>query len=357
MKTAGDVGKRSTVRPLFRSIFGFLTVCGASVLTLVVLEYVIRWSYPIYDPSGHIRFFEDQDDGPVLGPRNTVLQQVKNTGDFNVRVAFNKFGLRDDRDITTAERDDIFVVGDSIAFGWGVEAADRVSERLEAATGRRVFNISSPGDLDNSKRLIAYAESFGAPVRRVIVIFGTEVRLIDYGNKSNAGAPAVLRREGMFLLRIKNFLMENSALYFLLTSAVHQLPPVRDLAIRAGLIVPNLEGVPIRDYSREAIVSTADRLAALVRGYDATIVVAPSRGLWTGPSRAIEERTHSEFIAELKRRDLDVLDLRPEFERGGRPFEYFFQHDSHWSPRGHALAAEFIARHMKRTGAADAEPH
>jgi hypothetical protein len=39
-----------------------------------------------------------------------------------------------------------------------------------------------------------------------------------------------------------------------------------------------------------------------------------------------------------------MLDLRPLLEAGGAPLAYHFNNDGHWNARGHALAAEAIAK-------------
>jgi len=69
---------------------------------------------------------------------------AQNNGDFRVRIGINKFGLRNKDPIEDAN-DRIWVVGDSMTFGWGVEENERYSEVLGKYLGLPTYNIASPG--------------------------------------------------------------------------------------------------------------------------------------------------------------------------------------------------------------------
>jgi hypothetical protein len=55
---------------------------------------------------------------------------------------------------------------------------------------------------------------------------------------------------------------------------------------------------------------------------------------------------HRSLLAALARRGANVLDLRPLFEAGGDPLAFYFASDAHWNAKGHALAADAIARRL-----------
>ena len=76
-------------------------------------------------------------------------------------------------------------------------------------------------------------------------------------------------------------------------------------------------------------------------------VLIPSRALWVGAGRDREDRLHRRFLAALQARGIDVLDLRPLLEAGGRPLSFHFANDGHWNAEGHRLAAEAIARRLR----------
>ncbi|TAJ39718.1 MAG: hypothetical protein EPO67_00750 [Reyranella sp.] len=311
----------------------------STMLGLALAEGLTRLFLPGFDPSGQFDFSHHMGD-LVLGPPGTETRQAKNTGDFDVLVRINRHGLRDDNDIATAAAGDIVVVGDSFAWGWGVEASQRFSDLLQGLTDRRTFNLSTPTDIEGYAALLAYARSLGAGVGQVVLAVCLENDLRDY-----AATPAASPGGGFDL---KDWLARHSAAYVLLTTIVHRTTWLRDAAVRLGLVVPNLEGIARHEDDPASIDASADRLQALAKQYRLLVVLIPSRALWVGGDRAVEDRLHRAFVAALRSRDIDVLDLRPFFEAGGAPLGYHFANDGHWSPRGHRLAADAISQHLAR---------
>ena len=79
----------------------------------------------------------------------------------------------------------------------------------------------------------------------------------------------------------KLWLTNNSALYRMFTTAVQQNPLLKNFAVRAHLLVPNLEGMAKNTYSPEVVERSADRLAEITSRYrHAVILIIPSRALW-----------------------------------------------------------------------------
>jgi hypothetical protein len=334
-----------------RSLARRAAVVGVFALTLfAVLEFSIRLAVPEYNPSTHLEF-SWHTDGLVLGQPGTTKRQIKNTGDFNVEVRFNRFGLRDSQDITTANDHDFIIVGDSFIFGWGVKEPERISEQLESLIGRRVFNVAVPGDLDTYDRLIAYAMSKAAGRPRVILAVSMETDVAGYRtpapSRATAAAEPAAENTGLGLRDVKGFLTEHSAVYFLLTQQIHQTPWLRDGAVRLGLIRPNLQRDQGRLAPSEAVAATAARAIDIARRYDATVVLLASRYIWFGDKTEALSDTHNAIAERIRNAGVDMLDLKPVFEADGHPLEYHFKNDGHWQPAGHAAAAAALARHLK----------
>jgi hypothetical protein len=317
------------------------TICAALV-GLMVAEGVARVVAPAYNPSGRVAFTRLRDGTPI-GPPGAVRRLVKNTGDYDVLVRFNSLGLRDSKSIGISGIDSIFVVGDSFAFGWGVDEAQRFSNVLEDRLGRLVFNISAgAADFDGYDHLVHYAEVNGARIGTLIVSVCMENDLREYGPDETG------RKVSGTIAGAKAFLTEHSAIYGLMTVVVHRTPWLERAALQTGLLSSNLAAVAESDASEAAVKSSAVRLRRLVAGRRAIILIVPSRGLWVGSDahRWLVGGTHDAFVRALRQAGLKVVDMRPIFEQQANPLSLHFANDGHWNAAGHRIAGEMLARTM-----------
>jgi hypothetical protein len=324
------------------SLARWAAIAAGGVTALALAEASIGVVAPSYDPRGQIHFADIGGVIPIVEP-NSVTRQVKNTGDYDVTVRANRYGFRDSKDTATAGPGDYVLVGDSYGFGWGVEESDRMSDLLAKQLGARVFNIAVTGNFDTYQLLLDYAAREGAKIRKVIVCAAMESDIQLYGVPPPAPAAAPAQQR---FFELKSRLMRNSGLYFIATAAVHRVPALERMAIAAGLITPNLEGVPDEKFDPRIVESSAERLSTLAKRYETTVVLVPSRALWHGTHTDDARRTHDAFAARLRALGVDIVDLRPAFEEGGTPLQYHFHNDPHWNKAGNALAAKIVAAHL-----------
>lgn len=320
-----------------RLVLNVLLFGVSCVIGLFVLETGVRWFIPQFDPSGSLRFHMTEDHVP-LGTPDFVGRQYKNAGDFDVEVAFNRYGLRDRKDLVSSRPDDLFVVGDSYAMGWGVEERERYSDVLDELLRERVYNLAIPSDLLGYARLVGYAEKHGAPVKRLIVGVCMENDLIDYDALEVPGRAAEVKGLRWF----KNWLTANSGVYHAVATIAHRHPVLREAAIRSGLIVDNIAGMRRNQFSEAVLAMSVERLRRLVERYDTIVLVIPSRGLWVGGNEETETQVHERFVALLHEAGMEVVDMRPIFEATGDPMQFHFANDGHWNAKGHATAAEAL---------------
>ncbi|GAK49308.1 hypothetical protein U14_00529 [Candidatus Moduliflexus flocculans] len=340
---------------------GILTI--SVLLSVIALEFAVRWLFPAYDPSSMVKFYFNQD-GVLLGRENSEFHHRMKSGDFNVTVRFNQYGLRDRKDLNDSTASDWFVVGDSFSYGHGVEEPQRYSNLLEARLGRPVYNISIPTDFNGYEKLIQYAIERGATIKRLIVGICMENDLQNYASRNQNGEITVspspsqkpstaapyydnVRRNAFF--RLKIFLGRRSALYNVMISTFHQNPLLNNIAVRYGIIDEYEDGISRIMYSDEILRKSCEKLLALRQKYaisEMVLLLIPSRALWLGGNQEIEAKMHVQFASLLREHGFEVVDLRPVFEASGNPMQYHFQHDGHWNVAGHQKAAEELLKHL-----------
>ncbi len=328
---------------MIKKLLTTLLFITSLVISLVVLEALIRVFIPRHDPSGTITFHYDENR-VYLGRKNTSGRQWRASGDFDVNVTFNALGFRDTKDLRRSTENDIFVVGDSFSFGWGVEEAQRYSSLLQEMTGTDVYNISIPTSIRGYGRLLTYAQQYGATFGHLIIGLCMENDLKDYSAPVTPPPPKMTLAK-----KTKLYFKRKTALYSALTSLVHSNPGLMDSAIRLRLIDFNNRNLRPSRISPPILQSSVEELKRLIDRSDAariTLVIIPSRALWVGDEQSEADQVHRDFVNELENLNLDavdhVIDLRPAFEAGGNPLRFHFRFDGHWNADGHRLAAEVI---------------
>lgn len=167
-----------------------LALIVGGVLALAAAEAAVRVAMPHWREfwSGWFITTDRTSGFPVaVGRAGFDGMFAQNNGDFRVRVRINDLGLRDDVPAAAANGQ-VWAVGNSMTFGWGVEADQAYAKVAERALGRGVYNVASPGaDVIGYENLI---KRMPAGVRPAAVIVGLvlENDLADYAAESQAAA-------------------------------------------------------------------------------------------------------------------------------------------------------------------------
>lgn len=327
---ASPQNPRSETGRQTRATVAAFVIGGVVLAGFGVAEGLARLVSPSFRPAGSIEF--TYAVGPLmLGSPDTQYRLASGTRDHEVSVRINSHGLRDSNDVATAGADDILVVGGAYAWGWGVDAQERFSDRLQILTGRRTFNLATLTGIEGYTALLAYAKGLGSRAGRAVVTIDLEkdLRPAGQGRPSPNGAS-----DGA------TWLTRHSALYQVATRAFERTASPGTTSSR--------QVVPRNTYDTAIIEAAADRLEKIAEQYRATVVLIPSRALWIGDGRSDEERIATAFTVALQRRGIDVLDLQPVLEAQGTPLSHYFADDGHWTADGHALVARAISQHLAR---------
>jgi len=341
------------------------------VLTLVAAEFATRHLYPGWAPATADRLFWVYDAQLGWFHRPGAAGVFRHP-DFAVKVVINSLGLRDDEcpPEPSPGRRRLLVVGDSQAWGYGVEQDERFSERIERRRpGWEVVNAAVSG-FGTDQEYLYYRER-GCRLRPEVVLllmhendFENNARDFEYWHAkprfvldgdvlrlTNVPVPRRTLRQ-----RAGTFILGRTYLYATLYRAVFKRAPASrppGTPPSAAPPAPATEA-PGRDASeaaggsrgRRAVDGDGRLTAAVLRefaesarqhGARLVVVSAPMNPVRVGQVRSA-----------LGPVGVPYLPLDDEFARCREPVR--FAHDKHWNARGHAVAATAIESFLEREG-------
>ena len=381
-------------------------VALAGCVTLIAVESALKPFVPSYpyeitpdegSPPAHAR--PDDALGTRLGPgfRGTFRHW-----DFpGVKVVINSEGFRDREWSASPPRSEAargLVLGDSFAFGTGVEAEQVFLRRLEVVGGlpRPVwsFNAGVPGygTAQQSRLLEKLAPGVEPDVVVLLLYSGNDLeeslRFAEWsghaGDRGDHAAPALAGRppwrrdERRHVSGVAADLSRGT--YWTGTSALGQLalPRVHRLLVGAGWAHPRVvyNDFLIRSCAKApdpevvgaeaAVLAAVGRARELCEAQPAQLVVllAPPAVLVDAlmfehfferqqayrPELFDADALHRRLTRQLGLAGVAVLDLLPLFREHHQSGETLYHDEGHWNAAGHQLAADVLARFFRERG-------
>ncbi len=349
-----------------------VAACGIAEIGLRICGYGHNYTNPMGS------FFEPDSELGCHGKANFVGRFRR--ADFDVVVEHDENGFR--RCELPAEgtmypwaRHDVYVLGDSFVWGYGVGQHDLLTNQMQRLLGgRRVHNLGligagtvqeyllfqkhvvdrlRPGD---TVVLVFFNNDFGDNVgqnsrgRMYATIDSGQVRLVP-------PAPPSATRQW------KNWMKDASYLFNLVTYCADRFKErrcLKDLGDRVTRPLPSPEQIRAdASDSGPAVQITRHYLSELknacrakqVRFLAAYVPGQAELGeddVTSTSDLSLPEEIASRQAFDRMVRDLavDAVDLMPPMvaaKRAGRFERMTFTHDFHWNPAGHTIAAEVIA--------------
>lgn len=193
---AGPVQRR-----LWAARVPLLVLIGSLGLALVAGEVLLRALDPLgLDYHGEIaRYIELREDDPALQYVQPKDHEVELDG---VRVRFNGARLRGPALRALGESRRLLVLGDSVAFGWGVDEAaifpTRLAAGLEASTGTPWEPINAGVCSYNTEQELLYLRNHGLALEPdLVVLVYVDNDVVTYGERwktAEAAKPPLRRR-------------------------------------------------------------------------------------------------------------------------------------------------------------------
>ncbi len=367
-----------------RMIANVLVVLFGTTVALAMGEIVLRVFWPQRSPVTIGMFRPDPDAGFRL--QGNYRNEVR-TPEFRAAIRTDAEGYRvpEGKEPPPAVAGRILVVGDSFTFRVGVDAEDAFPELCEkglAAAGAgpwavRNGGVGGYGPLRSSRLLLHRQASWMPHILIHAFYLGNDLEdpqpdsflripEIRHGRMFSPGRPR--------LTKLRLFLRTRSHLYAFLRERLYGFYRRSGLSRRGQYLerVGLAEWPPrIRNVGwpagQEAMIAMRDW--AREHGAHYLVVLVPAkyhvedqswelyRADWRLPQSAFDRDHGRRVVGDfLGRIGVPVLDLTGPFRSaaaGGA--RLYYQVDRHWTPEGHELAAECLARELISLGWSSSE--
>lgn len=361
-----------------------LVLLAVSVgFTLGLFEVGARLFLRAWAPQHGVQSFWTQD--PLLGWAHVPSAQDRHIHrDFDVDVATNSQGFRDDP--VSFERIEgrrrVLFLGDSFGFGYGVERGELLPDLLEDSFPDTEFVNASVAGYGTDQQLLFFREEGYryAPDLVLYLFHPNDVEDNNAGRRYRYPKPQFvfdatggLRLTGVpvptLSLREKfgRFLQQR-------TYVLHRVWDWRshlEDAWRGGRAKTETRAVVPAPAARTSRAATARPTREWIELDRPTRPPKPGRNQDFRISRALIEALDTEtklhdaqlavvsvggapdprelLTATLRRIGVPYLPLDHAFTKSKGP-KFKFQHDPHWNPAGHALAADAVGRWLRDEG-------
>ena len=330
----------------------------STLFALLLSEIALRLMglNPLYVSPERDRFWKYDS---LLGWAHQPGQEgIFETPQFHTVVRINENGLRD-RGHSYERQNDIeriLVLGDSFAWGYGVEESERFSQLLEEALGAEVINAGVSGYSTDQELLWYRNEGIKYETDLVILVFaGNDVGdndrqlvstiyykpkfVIEEGQLVPIGYPVpTTSPQGRFIYSLS----QRSALtYFLVQRYFDLLSLYTKIKVNSDHASSPVSGISTESEPFKLTIALIDEMRNIAESRKAKFMIVATDRWWNSPS----EETYKDFINTLRAEGFLVLDVEsmPDFD----PEEMLIPNDGHWNQSGHEFVAEKIEAFME----------
>ena len=327
----------------------FALLLGEIALRLIGLK-------PLYVSPERARFWRYD---PLLGWAHEPGQQgVFETPQFRTAVRINEKGLRDREHSYERQNNNerILVLGDSFAWGYGVEEAERFSQLLEGSLGVEAINAGVSGYSTDQELLWYKNEGIKYDVDLVILqVAGNDIGdndrqivstiyykpkfIIEKGKLVPTGYPVPKTGpQGMFIYSVS----QRSALaYFLAQRYFDFLSLYGKFKANSEQANSTVSGTSPEKEPFELTIGLIDEIRNITESRHAKFMIVTTDRWWNDPAG----ETYQDFINTLRNKGFLVLDV--ESMPGFDPETMLISNDGHWNRAGHKFVAEKIKAYIE----------
>lgn len=325
----------------------------STLVALLLSEIALRLMGfdPLYVSPERDRFWKYDS---LLGWAHEPGQKgIFETPQFRTVVRINENGLRDRQHSYERQNDSkrIVVLGDSFAWGYGVEESERFSQLLENSLDVEVINAGVSGYSTDQELLWYKNEGVKYETDLVILVIAGN----DVGDNEQQLVntiyykPKFVLEEGQLTLtgypvpktsaqgKLVYSLSQRSALAFFLVQRYFDFVSLygKTKGNSDHLNSPESGGIAERE-PFELTMALIDEIRNIAESRKAKFMIVTTDRWWNYPS----EETYRDFVTTLQGEGFLVLDV--ESMPGFDPEEMLIPDDGHWNQSGHEFVAEKI---------------
>jgi Lysophospholipase L1 and related esterases len=325
----------------------------STLFTLSLCEIALRLVgfKPLYVSPERDRFWKYDS---LLGWAHQPGQEgIFETPQFRTVVRINENGLRDRQHSYERQNDTerILVLGDSFAWGYGVEESERFSQLLEKSLDVEVINAGVSGYSTDQELLWYRTEGIKYETDLVILVLaGNDVGDNDQEIVSTIYyKPRFVLEEGQLVLkgypvpktsplgRFVYSLSQRSALaYFLVQRYFDLLSLYSRIKVNSDHANSPGSSMSAKSEPFKLTIALIDEMRNIAESRKAKFMIVATDRWWNSPS----SETYKDFINALRTEGFMVLDV--ESMPGFDPEVMLIQEDGHWNQAGHKFVAEEI---------------
>jgi len=347
-------------------LFRILTFSVSLLLTLIVIEIVLRFAWPqIFLPHPPGIYSPDEDIGFVLTPS---FKGEFRGAEFHVSVKINKSGLRG-KELRPLAKNSVRILclGDSFTWGWGTNDNEAYPAVMEGFLQKRyplldvqVLNagVAAYGTDEELEFLKKQGEHL-KPNLVIVQFFAGN----DFDDNILPANRSYEIRDGMLYqinnaeegkkpvwLSIVNWLKQKSHLFHLVSERIGYL------AMRAGLLT-ELERSSSKYFTEADGERATDLLVKIANvagqlGAKTLFVFVPDKPqILSRPIEPLRAATTVQAAAEIT--NAPWIDLTPELVKRIDNEDVYFAQDAHWTPKGHEWVAQVLTEQICDLGLLD----
>jgi len=306
---------------------------------------------PLYVSPERDRFWKYDS---LLGWAHEPGQKgIFETPQFHIVVRINEKGLRD-RPHSYERQNDIgriLVLGDSFAWGYGVEESERFSQLLEKSLDVEVINAGVSGYSTDQELLWYKNEGIKYETDLVILVLaGNDVGdndqqlvntiyykprfVLENGQLIPKGYPIPKTSlQGRLVYSVS----QRSALaYFLVRRYFDLLSLYSKIKVNSDHTNSLASATNVEREPFKLTIALIDEMRKIAESRKAKFVIVTTNRWWNSPAR----ETYQDFINALRTEGFLVLDV--ESMPGFDPEVMLIPDDGHWNQAGHEFVAEKI---------------